>query len=276
MIKMLLLLFSATTMLFAGGWGTLEYAWITSFSIENYIPIGKVGMSRSHEHAAKFVDKLHTRAQAAGVGVRITPSSHEFQGSTVTESYMTGTISDDSEFVIFSGLGGIDASGNYDGGKLTAGPICYDGGTVAPADKGYGNDYTKWVFYDMPWGMRIGLTDMLPAFDGIHAMFGYNSSSVHGGASNGYSEEVWDAFSYNWITLGKTFWNSFKDAVNNEIYQDLSAGIEPKMIYLKGTADGLTFNGADETFTNVYNDRAIGTAKQYISRLSVVYGTPNY
>ncbi len=277
MKKYLLIVFSLFSTLLAGGWGELEYAWITSFSIENYSQTSYGNMSRSHEHADEFVDNLRTRASAEGVSVRTNQSAYKYTDATVTESYMTGSTSNSSEFVFFAGRGATATSGSYDGGKLGLGPVTYDGGTVIPADKAYGSNYTKWVFYDASNTLRRTLTDLLQAFDGLHAIFGYNSSRVeaHSGTYGG-TEDKWDEWSYQWITVGSTMWDAYKYSVSKHVYQELGYGEEIKVVYVKGTAASLTFNGADETFSNVYNDRAIGTARQYISRKSVVYGTPSY
>ncbi|MGL1901656.1 MAG: DUF6345 domain-containing protein [Fibrobacterales bacterium] len=276
MMKILFLVLSFTTIICAGGWGTLQYAWITSFSVESYRQVGHLSLPYSHENADAFVDNLKTRASAAGVSVRSNQSTHKYKDAAVTKSFMTGTTSNNSEFVFFSGHNKIDPNGSYDGGKLALGPICYDGGIVAPTDKEYGGSYTKWLFYDASYSLRYTLNNLLPVFDGLHAIFGY-SSSVQSGYKNGnYSYEKWDEWSYQWIVQGKTMWEAYKSAIYSELYQDIGLSQEIKVVYVKGTADGVPFNGAEETFANVYNGRAVGAARQFIARNTVVYGTPTY
>ncbi len=275
-MKIPLLVLSLCSVLTAGGWGALEYAWITSFSIENYIPAGYAPLDRSHEHTDAFVDNLYSRASIAGARVMSNQSNHKYKDAAVTKSYMTGTTSNSSEFVFFAGRNAIDPSGTYDGGRRTLGPITYDGGVVAPTDKAYGGSYTKWLFYDASFSLRRSLTELLPAFNGLHAIFGYNSSSPTGFAGNDNSYDKWAEWSYQWVVQGKSMWEAYKAAVYSEIYQDLGWSEEIKVVYVMGTADGVAFNGAEEKFSNVYNSRAIGTARQYIARNTVVYGTPTY
>lgn len=266
----------------SGGWGQLEYAYITTYSINDFSQTDWETMTRSHLHADFFADNMRERASAKGVTIRhaVDAAKYRFKDSEVTEEKLKKNTSNSSEFVFYAGHGIWSSTDPYTNGKRGLGPATYDGKWLEPNEKQYGTSYNRWVIYDACMALSRPLTDFWAAFQGLHAMLGYHSNYKYGwktrsGVTN-TSEEKWDEFSNRWINHGMTIWEAYKYSVSKHIYEDLGYNEKIKIVYVGGTADGKTFNGADERFNDVYNDRAIGSARRYIGWRTKTYGVPSY
>ncbi len=276
-----------STAVFSGTWGKLKYAYVTTYSIVDYSEAREFhdvtkgsktleDLQRSHAHADNFAT-IMTKAKNKGSRVR----RYTFKDSEVTEALMKGTESDNSEFVVFVGHGNKTSDEVYKNGMKGLGPITYDGGTLEPSEKAYGLDDTKWVFYDNCWSLNRPVADFWPAFKGLHAMFGYTSMMWQARVpywpwSAHTTEQKWDTFSSKWVNEGYTMWDAYKEAIRKDIVMDLGASEEIKVISVKGTADGRSFDGALEKYNDVYNDQATGDARKYIGWRSTKYGSPTY
>lgn len=118
--------------------------------------------------------------------------------------------------------------------------------------------------------------------NGLHAMFGFSSSTpmlLKEGTLKA-DPALYETFAQKWVDEGLRIWPAYKYAVWKHIYKERSRGIEPAVIFRKGTATGNdgkshSFKGYCEYYKSIYQG-SMKSESLALGRKKAVYGFPSY
>lgn len=122
--------------------------------------------------------------------------------------------------------------------------------------------------------------------NGLHGMFGFSSSTYAyyvDERRDRYDTRIFDTFAKKWVEEGLRIWQAYKYAVWKHIYIEGGCGIEPAVIFRKGTAIGNdgkshSFKGYCEYYKSIYQGsmKVNSLSALALGRKKAVYGFPSY
>ncbi len=260
------------SVLYGGTWGYPSHIWIKGFAVEDYIDIPGEDFDLTYSGQSMSVFSIYIRTYIGIEGYPISTADHgQYLDTAVTTSAMQNVNNED--MVWFTGHGEDEGYG----------PMFWNFNVFEADDAAY--DYsTKWVFYDTCKSIYRSDGAIVPAFEGVHSIFGYASNVwqfkychwKNGSYVCDYSYQMPATFAQKWVRNLDPMYNAWTDAVEQEVVNDGGYSVAAGAYQVRGWIGSTYFNGNFQIINNTYSDPVPHNSSFPVWRNVKTWGTPSY